>query len=76
MKKWILVVIAAFIFGLVTAKASQEPRFEILITQRVGNYHDEIKAIHDRETGQEVVCYSMFANGPAVSCWFTGRNWK
>jgi hypothetical protein len=36
-----------------------------------------LNVIHDRESGQEIVCArSGVAAGYAISCWTTGRNWK
>lgn len=47
------------------------PRFEEIYSQQLDNWRN-VTVIHDKETGQEVVCY--WNRGPA--CWLTGRSWK
>lgn len=81
-------LVVVFVFGTLfvllewpsLVKASEShprPRFEIIYEQglNISGYHSELSVIHDKESGQEVVCSIGVGNG-SRSCWTTGRSWK
>lgn len=52
------------------------PRFRELYEESLASDDDSwFDVYQDRETGQEIVCYSQGRLG-LVSCWLTGRSWK
>ena len=73
MKRVLLIIL--FLVGGAISQSSR-PRFERILLEE----HDHstyFVVIHDKETGQEVVCYKSGVDlGFAPSCWLTGRNWK
>lgn len=49
------------------------PRFEVILYD--GNRDDDPVVYHDKETGQEIVCFSGGGHQVIPSCWLTGRKW-
>lgn len=88
MKKHLVVAfVAAITFALlewpslVSAVGTlPRPRFEVIYNQsfengELGGYSSILSVIHDKESGQEVVCATGVFHDTR-SCWATGRNWK
>jgi hypothetical protein len=76
MKKSILIGILL----LTTASVSENPRprFETVLKENMSEHDAWMLVLHDKETGQEIVCYEhwTYAGGYSPACWLTGRNWK
>ncbi len=55
--------------------AHPRPRFEKVLeeTNNESVYTANFIVWHDKETGQETVCYM---SGNRTGCWLTGRTWK
>lgn len=70
------------VVGIVKGQQTPRPRFELMLDEVTnwGIEHrqwsvDNIQVIHDKETGDEIVC--VFAHAfSAMSCYKTGRSWK
>lgn len=79
----ILVLVIGF-YALPKGKAQNgslpRPRFEhIWIQNNVGDYESvmsKIEVWHDKETGQETICYTAYDSPYSTSCLLTGRSWK
>jgi hypothetical protein len=79
MKKTI--VLSFLLLGIVLGIASlasdsnlPRPRFEEILEEAIANNGHLVEVLHDRETGQEVIC--IFDKMAAPSCYLTGRSWK
>jgi hypothetical protein len=75
-------LLLVFVMGAVTMAALPRPRFERVMFERMpmdsSNIELYFTVIHDRESGQEVVCVNVAeygGNNRPVSCYPTGRSW-
>ena len=70
--KYVLVVIVGIcLIATGIAVGQHTPRFEHVITQTVDTPYATLylNVLHDRDTGQEIVCVDH------ESCYLTGRRW-
>jgi hypothetical protein len=73
-----IAVLVLLTLGVAVGQSLPRPRFEVVYKQdpiMVGDYQAVLTVIHDKESGQEVVCATGTSTN-ARSCWPTGRNWK
>jgi hypothetical protein len=85
MKNCLFLLISTLIVGIYAAvlcfgddnKQPPRPRFEQILLEDDKSTDYYMKVIHDKETGQEIVCYIQSGNlrDRTVSCWLTGRKW-
>lgn len=72
MKLVILTIMCMYLIFTGVVVGQITPRFEFIYSQRLNSsplYIYDIEVLHDKDTGQEVVCI----NGK--SCYPTGRKW-
>lgn len=81
----VILIVATLVMGVVIGYAHGQdsqprPRYEWLYSEEQKDTNILIRAIHDKESGAEVLCFSryggMTADSYAMSCVPTGRNWK
>lgn len=74
----ILALMAIVIQPLKHASAAPRPRFELLLSEDApGEEAAHFAVFHDKEAGNEVICYEhwTYGGGHAPACWLTGRKW-
>ena len=75
-----LIRVGLICVGLIggTIIAESRPRFEHIYSQDLnldGAEKDTFNVVHDRDTGQELVCVTTTNRYNGATCYLTGRRW-